>query len=71
MLLCFTVRGRCQPNKKTCLLCFYVTQPQSSAKIYTKKELVMMDTYIDDFHTIFYVPSIKKIAFYVPHVHIL
>ena len=31
----------------------------------------MMETTVSDFHTIFYIPSIQKLAFQLPHVHIL
>ena len=31
----------------------------------------MMETKISDFHTRFYIPDIQKLAFYLPHVHIL
>ena len=30
-----------------------------------------METYIYDFHTSFYIPSIKKLALNLPHVRIL
>ena len=40
-------------------------------KIYTRKELVMMETTISDFHTSFYIPAIPKLAFHLPHVRIL
>ena len=31
----------------------------------------MMETTISDFHTSFYIPSIQKLAFHLPHVRIL
>ena len=31
----------------------------------------MMETKISDFHTSFYIPAIKKLAFHLPHVRIL
>ena len=43
----------------------------SPAKLCTRKELFMMGTYIADFHISFYIPEIKKLAFYLPHVRIL
>ena len=43
----------------------------SSTKIYTRKEMVVTETTISDFHTSFYIPAIKKLAFQLPHVHIL
>ena len=43
----------------------------NSAKIHTRKEIVMMETTIYDFHTSFYIPAIKKLAFHLSHVCIL
>ena len=31
----------------------------------------MMETTVSDFHTIFYIPAIQKLAFHLPHVRIL
>ena len=31
----------------------------------------MTETYINDFHTIFYIPEIQKLEFHLPHVRIL
>ena len=31
----------------------------------------MMETTISDFHTSFYIPSIQKLDFYLPHVKML
>ena len=45
--------------------------PDTSTKIYTRKELVMMDTTVSDFHTSFYIPAIQKLAFHLPNVRIL
>ena len=45
--------------------------PDKSTKIYTRKELVMMETTISNFHTSFSIPAIQKWAFYLPHVRIL
>ena len=42
-----------------------------STKIYTRKELVMMETTISYFHTSFYLPAIQKLAFHLPYVRIL
>ena len=41
------------------------------AKLYTRKELVIMATSIADFHTSFYIPAIQNLAFHLPHVRIL
>ena len=45
--------------------------PDSSTKIYTRKEPVMTETTISDFRTSFYIPSIPKLAFHLPHVRII
>ena len=45
--------------------------PDKSTKIYTRKELVMTETTISDFHTSFYIPGIQKLAFHLPHVRII
>ena len=45
--------------------------PDESTKIYTRKELVMMERTISDFHTSFYMSAIQKLAFHLPHVRIL
>ena len=52
-----TVRER-QPldEKKICSLCLQDLDNVTHAKIYTRKELVMMETYISDFHKSFYIP---------------
>ena len=52
-------------------MCKQKYSPDKSTKIYTRKELVMMETYISDFHTRFYIPAIHKLAFHLPHVRIL
>ena len=39
--------------------------------MYTRKELVMIETKNSVFQTSLYIPSIQKLAFHLPHVHIL
>ena len=39
--------------------------------IYTRKELVMTEKKISNFHTSFYIPKIQKLVFHIPHVQIL
>ena len=34
-------------------------------------KFLMMETTISNFHTIFYIPAIQKLAFHLPHVRIL
>ena len=41
------------------------------AKLYTRKELAIMETSIDDLHTSFYILAIQKIAFHLPHICII
>ena len=52
-------------------MCKQESSPDKSTKIYTIKELVMMETTISDFRTSFYIPAIQKLAFHLPHVRIL
>ena len=40
-------------------------------KIYTRKKRAMMETYIADLHTSFYITAIQNLAFHLPHVRIL
>ena len=52
-------------------MCKQYYLPDKSTKIYTIKELVMMETTISDFHTSLYIQDIQKLAFHIPHVRIL
>ena len=52
-------------------MCKQESSPDKSTKIYTRKDQVMMETTISDFHTSFYIPAIQKLAFHLPHVRIL
>ena len=52
-------------------MCKQESSPDKYEKIYTRKELVMMETTISDLHTSFYIPVIQKLAFHLPHMHIL
>ena len=44
---------------------------EQSTKIYTRKELVLMEAKISNFRTGFYNPVTQKLAFQPPHVRIL
>ena len=44
---------------------------EQSTKIYTRKELVMMETTISNSHTSFFIPEIQKLEFHFTHVQIL
>ena len=57
--------------KKMCYMFKQSSSPDKSTKIYTRKEIVIMETIIFEFHTSFYVPAIQKLAFRLPHVRIL
>ena len=50
---------------------FIVTSPVHNTKFHTRKYLVVMETYISDFHISFYIPEIQKMASHLPHVCIL
>ena len=52
-------------------MCEQESLPDKSTKIYTRKELVKMETTTSDFHTSFYIPAIQKLVFHLPHVRIL
>ena len=52
-------------------MCKQELSQDKAIKIYTRKELVMLETTISDFHTSFYIPAIQKLAFHIPYVRIL
>ena len=52
-------------------MCKQESSPDESTKIYTRKELVMAETTISDFHKSLYILAIQNLAFHLPHVHIL
>ena len=52
-------------------MCKQESSSDKSPKIYTIKELVMMETTIFEFHTRYYIPAIQKLDFHLPHVRIL
>ena len=58
-------------DTKSCCKCQQDTASGQSTKIYTRKELVMMETTISNFHTNFYIPEIQKLVFRISHVQIL
>ena len=59
-----TTHGRLPlTNKKSCRWCQHDTASGQPTKIYTRKELVMMETIISNFHTSFYILEIQKLAF--------
>ena len=52
-------------------MCKQESSPDTSTKIYARKELVMMETKIYDFHTSFYISAVQNLDFRLPHVRIL
>ena len=57
--------------KKNCIFCFQDLTTVTPTKLYTIKDLFMMETYIADLQTSLYIPEIQKLAFHLPHIHIL
>ena len=43
----------------------------TTVKVYTQKELVLLETLISEFHSKYYIPEIKNLAFHLPPVGIL
>ena len=58
-------------DKKTCRKIQQDTASGQSTKIYTRKERVIMEKTVSNFHTSFYIPEIQKLTFHIPHVQIL
>ena len=56
-------------EKKDCKLCEAYSDSKLTAKIYTTKDIFVMETSIVDFRQNFYVHAIKKLAFKLTHVH--
>ena len=48
-----------------------VTSTYINAILYTRKELVLLDTYITEIHDNFYIPAIQKMEFHLAHALIL
>ena len=66
----YHIIGRCTTHgrillkdKNMCYMCKQESLPDTSTKIYTRKELVTMETKISNFHSIFYIPAIQKLDF--------
>ena len=54
-----------------CHKCKQDSDSEQSKNVYTRKELVMMETTISNFQTSLYITEIQKLAFYITHVQIL
>ena len=68
----FLLHGRCTLDKgKTCRLCLHDPASIPFAKLYTRKEIIMMEKSITEFNTSFYITAIKKLVFHLKHIHII
>ena len=52
-------------------MCSIVPSTDMAEKVYTGKELVLLETPIKKIHEKFYIPAIQKLTFSFPHVRIL
>ena len=52
-------------------MCSTVPSYDVISKLYTQKELVLIETPIKSFHEKFYIPALQKLGFHLPHVRIL
>ena len=57
--------------KKMCFNCKQYSDSEQSTKVYTIKELVMMETITYNSHTSLYIPDIQKLELHIPRVKIL
>ena len=72
LIACCAVHGRRPLDKrKICHMCFKDPATVTRTKLYTRKDLVMVETYIADFNTIIYIPEIKNLAFHLPNIRII
>ena len=72
LIACCTKHGRLPlSDNKSFLGCQKDTASVKSTKIYTRKELVIMETTISNFDTSFFIPEIQKLAFHIPRVQIM
>ena len=58
-------------RKETFCLCLHDTYYMPPTKLYTRKDIVIMEISISCFHTSFYIPEIQRLAFHLPYVRIL
>ena len=67
-----TAHGRLPLNdKKICNMSKQYYDSEQPTRIYTRKEIVMMEKTISNFHTNFYIQKVQKLEFHLPHVQIL
>ena len=58
-------------ERKSWESCSAVQPENSNEKVYSRKELVLMEKYIFEFHENNYIPSIENLYFHLPHICIL
>ena len=58
-------------RKDNCCLCLNDPSSVPPAKLYTRKEIFIMEISISYFHTSLYTPEIQRLVFHLPHVRIL
>ena len=68
---CCKFHGRL-PHKyrTTCSMCFTMPSSDTTDKVHTSKELVLLEKFITEVREKFYIPAIQKISFRFPHVRI-
>ena len=71
IISCCSTHGRLLLTEKNCRKCKQYPSSEQPTKIYTGKELVMMEKTISNSPTSFYIPEIHKLAFHITHVQIL
>ena len=72
IIACCTKHARLPlTDKKSCRKYQQYTALGQSTKMYTRKQLVMMETTISDLRTSFYISEIQKLAFHIPRVQTL
>ena len=66
---CCKIYGRCPYEEgTTCSMCSTMLRNYTTAKLYTWKDIVLIDTLIREFNNNFYILEIQKLEFYLPHV---
>ena len=71
VLSCTVHRKSPYHEQKTWSLWSTVASSDSTAKVYTLKELVLLLASITEFHEKNYIPAIKRLVFHLPYVSIL
>ena len=69
---CCTLHGRRPYKQRTKRsMCSTVPRSDMSENVYTRKQMVLLETTIIEFYEKFSIPAIKKLYFYFPHVRII